>query len=62
MVRCMERVSWTLKVKVKSLSRVQLFVTPWTVSNKPHIVSDPVMHYFTRHFTMAALLFKRSLG
>ena len=31
-------------------------------SNKPHIVSDPVMHYFTRHFTMAALLFKRSLG
>ena len=31
-------------------------------SNKPHIVSDPVMHYFTRHFTMAALLFKWSLG
>ena len=32
MVRCMERASWTLKVKVKSLSRVQLFATPWTVA------------------------------
>ena len=25
-------VNWTLKVKVKSLSRVQLFATPWTVA------------------------------
>ena len=25
----------TLKVKVKSLSRVQLFVTPWTVAYQP---------------------------
>jgi len=25
-------VNWTLKVKVKSLSRVRLFATPWTVA------------------------------
>ena len=31
-VVCHSLLQWTMKVKVKSLSRVQLFVTPWTVA------------------------------
>ena len=48
LVGCVERVTWkhTLKLKVKSLSRIRLFVTPWTV---PH-QAPPSMGFFRQKY------------
>ena len=46
--------SWTLR-KVKSLSRVQLFVTPWTIAHQ----APPSMG-FSRHKYWSGLLFPSS--
>ena len=44
--------SWKWKVKVKSLSHVQLFVTPWTVA-----LQAPQYMGFSRHEYWSGLLF-----
>ena len=39
---------WVLKVKVKSLSRVRLFVTPWTVAHQaPPSMGSPRQEYWS---------------
>ena len=45
---------WTTKVKWKSLSRVQLFVTPWTIQSMDFLVSHIAGEFFTSWATREA--------